>query len=139
MAQLGFRTIDEMIGRSDLLDMKRAIDHYKAQGLDFSKIFYRPDGRPRTSPSAGCVEQDHGLDKALDQTTLAPAGRAGARARRAGRARAADPQRQPDRRHDPRQRADPQVRRRGPARRHDQDQVHRLGRPELRRLRARGG
>ena len=46
MAQLGFRTIDEMIGRSDLLDTKRAIDHYKAKGLDFSKIFYRA-GRPR--------------------------------------------------------------------------------------------
>ena len=46
MAELGFRTIDEMVGRSDLLDMKRAIDHYKAQGLDFSKIFYRPDVGP---------------------------------------------------------------------------------------------
>ena len=43
MAKLGFRTIDEMIGRSDLLDTKRAIDHYKAKGLDFSKIFYRPE------------------------------------------------------------------------------------------------
>ena len=56
MAELGFRTVDEMIGRSDLLDMKRAIDHYKAQGLDFSKIFYRPDGRPRASPSAGSID-----------------------------------------------------------------------------------
>ena len=46
MAQLGFRTIDEMIGRSDLLDMRQAIDHYKARGLDFSKIFYRPEVGP---------------------------------------------------------------------------------------------
>ena len=46
MAQLGFRTIDEMIGRSDLLDTKKAIDHYKARGLDFSKIFYRPEVGP---------------------------------------------------------------------------------------------
>ncbi len=46
MAQLGFRTIDEMIGRSDLLDTKKAIDHYKARGLDFSKIFHRPDAGP---------------------------------------------------------------------------------------------
>ena len=46
MAELGFRTIDEMIGRSDLLDMKRAIGHYKAKGLDFSKIFYRPEVGP---------------------------------------------------------------------------------------------
>ena len=47
MAQLGFRTIDEMIGRSDLLDTKKAIDHYKAKGLDFSKIFHRPEVRAR--------------------------------------------------------------------------------------------
>ncbi len=46
MAELGFRTIDEMIGRSDVLDMRKAIDHYKARGLDFSKIFYRPDMGP---------------------------------------------------------------------------------------------
>ena len=69
MAELGFRTINEMIGRSDLLDVKRAIGHYKAQGLDFSKIFFRP-------PVADDVavrkvhEQDHGLDKALDQKLL---------------------------------------------------------------------
>ncbi len=69
MAQLGFRTLDEMIGRSDLLDMKRAIRHYKAKGLDFSKIFYRPP--------VGCDvavrkvrDQDHGLEKALDQELL---------------------------------------------------------------------
>ena len=66
MAQLGFRTIDEMIGRSDLLDMKRAIGHYKAQGLDFSKIFYRPEVGPEVAVRR-VHEQDHGLDKALDQ------------------------------------------------------------------------
>ena len=49
MAQLGFRTIDEMIGRSDLLDMRKAIDHYKAKGLDFSKIFYRPEVGPEVA------------------------------------------------------------------------------------------
>ena len=54
MAQLGFRTIDDMIGRSDLLDTKKAIDHYKARGLDFSKIFHRPDPGP-ASPSARCA------------------------------------------------------------------------------------
>ncbi len=69
MAKLGFRNLDEMIGRSDLLDTKRAIHHYKARGLDFSKIFYRP-------PVAEGVavrrvhDQDHGLDKALDQKLL---------------------------------------------------------------------
>ena len=43
MAQLGFRTIDEMIGRSDKLEMAEAVDHWKAKGLDFSKILYQPD------------------------------------------------------------------------------------------------
>jgi glutamate synthase (NADPH/NADH) large chain len=68
MAQLGFRTMDEMIGRSDLLDMNRAIGHYKTKGLDFTKIFYRPN-----VPGAAVrrvVPQDHGLDKALDQQIL---------------------------------------------------------------------
>jgi glutamate synthase (ferredoxin) len=69
MAELGFRTIDEMIGRSDLLDMKRAIGHYKSRGLDFSKIFYRPELAPGSLPRKA-VEQDHGLDKALDQELL---------------------------------------------------------------------
>ena len=45
MAQMGFRTFDEMIGRSDLLDMRKAIDHWKAQGLDLSAILYRPEVR----------------------------------------------------------------------------------------------
>jgi glutamate synthase (NADPH/NADH) large chain len=69
MAQLGFRTLDEMIGRSDLLDMKPAIDHYKAQGLDFSNIFYRPPVGPDVAVRR-VNEQDHGLDKALDQQLL---------------------------------------------------------------------
>jgi glutamate synthase (ferredoxin) len=68
MAELGFRTVDEMIGRSDLLDMKRAIGHYKSQGLDFSKIFYRPDVGPDVAVRR-IHEQDHGIDKALDQSS----------------------------------------------------------------------
>jgi len=69
MAELGFRTIDEMVGRSDLLDMKSAIDHYKARGLDFSKIFYRPPVGPEVGVRR-LFDQDHGLDKALDQQLL---------------------------------------------------------------------
>ena len=72
MAQLGFRTIDEMIGRSDLLDTNRAIGHYKAQGLDFSKIFYRPDVGPEVAVRR-VRAQDHGLGESLDVTTLVPA------------------------------------------------------------------
>jgi glutamate synthase (ferredoxin) len=69
MAQLGFRTVDEMIGRSDLLDTKRAINHYKAKGLDFSKIFYRPQMGPDVAVRR-VVPQDHGLEHALDQKLL---------------------------------------------------------------------
>ncbi|QDV34478.1 glutamate synthase large subunit [Tautonia plasticadhaerens] len=71
MAQLGFRTMDEMIGRSDALDMRKAIDHYKAKGLDFSKILHRPETPPGVAVRR-VVEQDHGLDRSLDQTFLVP-------------------------------------------------------------------
>src|SRR5262249_26486550 len=69
MAQLGFRTVDEMIGRSDLLDMNQALGHYKAMGLDFSKIFYRPAVGPDVAVRR-VVAQDPGLDRALDQELL---------------------------------------------------------------------
>ncbi len=45
MAEMGFRTMDEMVGRSDLLDKDEAIDHWKAKGLDFTRIFHKPDVR----------------------------------------------------------------------------------------------
>ncbi|HEU0038017.1 MAG TPA: glutamate synthase-related protein, partial [Verrucomicrobiae bacterium] len=69
MAQLGFRQMNKMIGRTDRLEVKKAVDHWKAKGLDFSKILYQPEvptgvGRFCTMP------QDHGLDKALDNTVL---------------------------------------------------------------------
>jgi Glutamate synthase domain 2 len=71
MAQLGFRTIDEMIGRADKLDTEKAIDHWKARGLDFSQILYRPEAGPEVA--VRCVrEQDHGLQKSLDMTTIVP-------------------------------------------------------------------
>ncbi|MFM1801136.1 MAG: hypothetical protein RJA81_488, partial [Planctomycetota bacterium] len=66
MAQLGFRSLDEMIGRSDLLDMRKAIGHYKANGLDFSKIFFKPEVGPDVALHK-IRDQDHGLDRALDQ------------------------------------------------------------------------
>src|SRR5882762_9052018 len=69
MAQLGFRTIDEMIGRVDCLDVRRAVDHWKAKGLDFSQILYQPAAPPTVARR--CVRaQDHGLEKALDQTLI---------------------------------------------------------------------
>jgi len=69
MAQLGFRTLNEMIGRADRLDVKKAIDHWKAQGLDFSKILARPELEEETGRH--CTDrQDHGLDRTLDMTVL---------------------------------------------------------------------
>ncbi|MGH2633730.1 MAG: glutamate synthase-related protein, partial [Tepidiformaceae bacterium] len=70
MASLGFRRLDEMIGRSDLLDMRRALNHWKAQGLDLSAILYRPE--VDASVATRCVtQQDHGLQRALDHQLLA--------------------------------------------------------------------
>ncbi|MGD0059531.1 MAG: glutamate synthase large subunit [Verrucomicrobiia bacterium] len=69
MAQLGFRTIEEMVGHVDRLDVKKAVDHYKARGLDFSKVFHQPAvaadvGRHRM------IAQDHGLEESLDKQLL---------------------------------------------------------------------
>ncbi|MGI0493792.1 glutamate synthase large subunit [Alkalinema pantanalense CENA528] len=69
MAQLGFRSLNEMIGRTDVLEPKQAIDHWKAKGLDFSKILYQP----QVGEDVGryCqIPQDHGLAKCLDLTVL---------------------------------------------------------------------
>jgi glutamate synthase (ferredoxin) len=71
MAQLGFRTVNEMIGQVDKLGVKKAVDHWKAKGLDFSSILYKPE----TGSDVGVycsTEQDHGLEKSLDVTTLVP-------------------------------------------------------------------
>ena len=65
MADLGFRTIDEMVGQSQKINMKKAVDHFKAQGLDVSKILYKPEVGPKTKLH-NTVKQDHGLEKVLD-------------------------------------------------------------------------
>jgi glutamate synthase (NADPH/NADH) large chain len=72
MAQLGFRTMDEMIGRVDRLDFEPALDHWKARGLDLSSILYQPDMPPEVARRC-VVAQDHGLEKSLDSTTIIPA------------------------------------------------------------------
>jgi glutamate synthase (ferredoxin) len=71
MAGLGFRSMDEMIGRVDHLDMRRAVDHWKARGLDCSSILYRPEAGPDVA-TRKVREQDHGLEQALDRTTIIP-------------------------------------------------------------------
>jgi len=69
MAQLGFRTLDEMVGRTDVLEAKQAVEHWKAKGLDFSKILYQPEVGEDVGRYAQ-IPQDHGLDKSLDMTVL---------------------------------------------------------------------
>ncbi|NMM28368.1 MAG: glutamate synthase subunit alpha [Glaciimonas sp.] len=72
MAQLGIRTYDELIGRVDLLDKSKAISHWKAKGLDFSRIFYQPEVAAEV-PIRHAETQDHGLEKALDHKLIAQA------------------------------------------------------------------
>ena len=65
MAQLGVRTFDELIGRADLLDTQKGIEHWKASGLDFNRLFYQPNV-PADVPRMHVSAQEHGLEKALD-------------------------------------------------------------------------
>ncbi len=71
MAQLGFKTLDEMIGQVNRLDVNQAIDHWKARGLDFSSILMEPENPMQTAYHC-TTEQDHGLDKSLDMTKILP-------------------------------------------------------------------
>jgi glutamate synthase (NADPH/NADH) large chain len=69
MAKMGFRRFDEMVGRVDMLDTRQGVTHWKARGLDFSRILYQPE------PAKGVAinhreRQDHGLDKALDHALI---------------------------------------------------------------------
>ncbi|MFZ6656501.1 glutamate synthase-related protein [Undibacterium sp. TJN19] len=72
MAQLGIRTYDELIGRVDLLDKSKAVTHWKAKGLDFSRIFHQPELAEGAAIRHVDV-QDHGLEKALDNKLIAQA------------------------------------------------------------------
>jgi glutamate synthase domain-containing protein 2/glutamate synthase domain-containing protein 3 len=72
MADLGFRKVDEMVGRVDMLDVQPAINHWKARGVDLSAILYNPPLPGRVARH--CVQkQDHGIDKALDHELIAGA------------------------------------------------------------------
>jgi glutamate synthase domain-containing protein 2/glutamate synthase domain-containing protein 1/glutamate synthase domain-containing protein 3 len=69
MAQLGLRTVNEMVGRVDLLDTRAAIGHWKAKGLDFSAILHKPDTPSHVKTH--CSEpQDHGLERSMDVQVL---------------------------------------------------------------------
>jgi len=69
MAQLGLRTLNEMVGRTDMLEPKEAIDHWKARGLDFTNILYQPKVPDEVGRYCQ-IPQDHSLEKALDNTHL---------------------------------------------------------------------
>ncbi|KRI01608.1 glutamate synthase-related protein [Curvibacter sp. PAE-UM] len=69
MAQLGIRKFDDMIGRADLLDMRKGLEHWKARGLDFSRLFAMPIV-PAGVPVFHVAEQEHGLEKSLDRVLI---------------------------------------------------------------------
>jgi glutamate synthase (ferredoxin) len=69
MASLGFRTVKEMIGRSDLLELDASRASWKARNLDLSAMLYRP-AVPEGTPTYRCVEQNHGLEERLDVRLL---------------------------------------------------------------------
>jgi len=69
MAQLGFRTLEEMVGRVDKLEARKAISHWKAKGLDLNNLLYSPDAGPDVGRFCQ-IPQDHGLEKSLDVTKL---------------------------------------------------------------------
>ena len=69
MAKLGVRKLNDLIGRTELLNMKSGIEHWKARGLDFSKIFYQPKVGPEIA-RLHSESQDHGLDKAIDNRLI---------------------------------------------------------------------
>ena len=69
MAELGFRTLNEMVGRTDVLEPKQAVEHWKAKGIDLTPILYQPEVAPEVGRYCQ-IPQDHGLDKSLDITVL---------------------------------------------------------------------
>ncbi|MFI7353331.1 glutamate synthase large subunit [Streptomyces avidinii] len=69
LAELGFRTIEEAVGHAELLDTTKAVTHWKAQGLDLEPLFYVPE-LPEGAVRHALIEQDHGLEKALDNELI---------------------------------------------------------------------
>ncbi|MCZ9341431.1 glutamate synthase-related protein, partial [Streptomyces sp. TRM76130] len=69
LAELGFRSIEEAVGHAEALDVTRAVSHWKAQGLDLAPLFHVPE-LPEGAARHRVVEQDHGLEKALDNELI---------------------------------------------------------------------
>ncbi len=69
MAELGFTRFDDMIGQTDILDTRKALDHWKSEGLDFSRLFHKPD-MPDDVAIHHCERQIHHIDDVLDRTLI---------------------------------------------------------------------
>ena len=101
MAELGFRTIDEMVGRVDCLETNAAIQHWKADGLDLTDLL-TPVKKPHADVGTYCTQkQDHGLELSLDRTKLLDLAKPALEHGEQVRAELDDHQHQPHRRHDP--------------------------------------
>ena len=132
MAELGFRTVEEMIGRVDKLKAHKAVDHWKAKGLDLSPLLHAPNVGQEVATH--CVtKQDHGLADILDNTLVERCA-SGNRTGRKGLSRDADPQYQSNGGHDFLESHCQDIRRQRFARRYNRHQVNRLGRTILRRV-----
>ena len=132
MAKLGFRTFNEMVGQVDKLDMRQAVEHWKAKGVDLSRILYQAPAREGVA-IYNCEKQDHHLDRAMDNELIELAAPAIA-ARRAGAHRARHPQRAPHGRRDAVGRGGEALRPCRTARGHHPDQPARQRRRQLRRV-----
>ncbi len=69
MAKMGFRAVNEMIGRTDRLETRKSVEHWKARGVDLGRILFRPEV-PGDWGTYRLMDQDHGLEKSLDDTVL---------------------------------------------------------------------
>ena len=117
MADLGFRRLDDMIGRADCLETDDAIRHWKSDGLDLTDLL-APARRPHPDVGVRClVPQDHGLEHSLDRTQLLRLAEPALDTGRTGPGRLAHRKRASHRGHDPQPRSGAAVRRTGPARR----------------------
>ncbi|GAA3238313.1 hypothetical protein GCM10020256_58530 [Streptomyces thermocoprophilus] len=138
LAELGFRSIEEAVGHAEVLDVERAVDHWKAQGLNLEPLFHvpaLPEGAARHQAVPPGPRPGEGPGQRTDQARRGRARRRQRRRRPAGPRPGRHPQHQPHGRHHARPRGDEEVRRRRPARRHHRHHLHRLRRPVLRRLR----
>ena len=116
LAELGFRSIEEAVGQTEVLDVDTAVHHWKTYGLDLRPIFHKPE-LPEGASRHCTTTQDHGLERALDNT-LIQLSEGALRVGRQGPAGPAGAQRQPHRRHHARLRGDQALGCRWPARRH---------------------